>query len=191
MAASRSARGGDPGGGVLTGLPDGRVPVGLGLRPGFPGLLSALLGGGQLAGHLLGRGVGFGAPLAFLGCPLLGGGGPGLGGGGALFCGGAGGFYFGFGGGRVGQGRDGVAELPGDALDPVGFGAQQAQQFRAGYPGVVTGRSVSAAGGGPGLGGGQAAAFPPRGDLGVAAALAVLGRPARPGGRATGCVQPG
>ena len=137
MAASRSALGGgDPGGGVLAGLPDSRVPVGLGLRAVLPGLLGALLGGGQLAGHLLGGGVGFRAPLALLGGPLLGRGRPGLGGGCALLGGCAGGFDLGLGGGRVGQGRDGVAELPGDPLHPVGFGAQQAQQFRAGDPGV-------------------------------------------------------
>ena len=179
--------GGDPRGGVLAGRLGRRRPGRPRRGAGRLGLVGALLGGGQLGGHLLGRGVGFRAPLVCLGGPLLGGGGPGLGGGGALLGRGAGGFDLGLGGGRVGQGRDGVAEPPGDARHPVGFGAQQAQQFRAGYPGVrhrLVG--VGRAGRGSGRGGGQAAAFPPRGDLGVAAAFAVLRGPAWPGGRGDG-----
>ena len=119
--------GGDPICGVSPGLRGTASRSASACGPGLPRPGSArCLGGGQLGGHLLGGGVGFGAPLVGLGCPLLGGGGPGLGGGGALLGGGPGGFDFGLGGGRVGYGRDRVAELPGDACHPVGFGAQQA-----------------------------------------------------------------
>ncbi len=46
------------------------------------------------------------------------------------------GFHLGFDGGRVGYRLDGLAEPGCDVGDPVGFGAQQAQQFRAGDPGL-------------------------------------------------------
>ena len=86
-------------------------------------------------GHVLRGRVGLGAPLVGLGRTLLGGGRTGLGGHGALLGGRADGFHLGFSGGRVGHRLDGLAQSVGDAGDPVGFGTQQAQQFRAGHLG--------------------------------------------------------
>ena len=160
---------------------DGGVPVRLGGGACCLRLPGESLGGSQLGGHLLGGGVSVGAPLVGLGGALLGGGRAGLGGRGALLGGGPDGFDLGLGGGRVGHRVDGLAEPAGDVGDPVGFGAQQAQQFRAGHLGhrhrvVGVGRAS-----GPGLGGGQAAALAPGRHAGVPASFAVLRRAARPG----------
>jgi len=172
--------GGDTGSGVSAGRLDRGVPVGVGGRAGGLGLLGAGLGGSELGGHLLRGGVGLRAPLAGFGGALLGGGRAGFGGGGALLGGRPDGFHLGFGGGRVGDRLDGLVEPGGDVGDPVGFGAQQAQQFRAGDPGH--GYRRVGIGRGPGRRGGQAPAFPPGGDLGVTASLAVFRGAARPSG---------
>jgi hypothetical protein len=174
--------GSDPGGGILAGLLGGGVPVGFGCDEGGMRLGGAGLGCGQLGGHLLGGSVGLSAPLVGLGRTLLSGGRAGFSSGGTLLGGGADGFHLGFGGGRVCHGLDGLAEPGGDVGDPVGFGVQQAQQFRAGYPGHGHGSvGVGRTGCDPGCSGGQAAAFPPGGDFGVPAAFAVFRGAARPG----------
>ena len=173
---------GDPGGGVSEGRFNSSGLVDYGRGACCLGLVGAGLGGGQLRGHLLGGGVGLSAPLVGLGGALLGGGRAGFGGGGALLGGRADGFHLGFGGGRVGHRLDGLPESVGDFGYPVGFGAQQAQQFRASYPGHGhRSISVSRAGRDPGRRGRQATAFPPSGDLGMPSSLAVFGRAARPG----------
>ena len=84
------------------------------------------------------RGVGFGTQLIGLSRAPLGGG--------------ADGFDLGFSGGPVGHRLHSLAEPVGDAGDPVDFGAQQAQQLRAGRPGHRHRLlSVSRAGRGPGV----------------------------------------
>ena len=176
-------RRGDPRGGVLAGLLHRGVPVGFGCRPGRVGPGRAPFGGGQLRGHLLRGRVRFGAELVGLGGALLGGGPPGFGGRGPLLGGGPRGFHLGFGRGGVGPGLDGVAQLAHDAREPVGLGMPGPQQLGAGQP-CVGDRLVGVGrGGGPGRGGGQAAALPPRGQLGVPAALGLAGRPGWPPGR--------
>jgi hypothetical protein len=136
--------------------------------------------GPHLVQHLAGVGA---DPLGF----GLGSAGGGLGAGGLLLSPPGGGL----GGGRVSEGVDPVPQPGTQRGDPVGLGAQRPQQLRAGQPGhrhrlVGVGR-----GRGAGLGGSQAAAFPPRGDLGVPAALAVLGGPSGTGGRGGGLVAAG
>ena len=178
-----SLGGGDARLGVLAGLVDSGVPVGLGL--GGPGL-----GGGQQFAHLFGGGVGVGAERLGLGGPLFGGRGPGFRGGGPLFGGGPDSFDLGLGGGWVGDSGDGLPQPVGDPGDPVGLGAQLPQQLRTGDPGHGDGLF------GPGgrsacFGGGQAAALPPGGDLGVAAAFAVLRGLPGPVAGAAGNSQPG
>ena len=191
IAASRSASAAGPGGGVSAGRLDSSGPVVFGGGAGCLGLLGAGLGAGEPCGDFLCGGVGLRAPLVGLGGVLLGGGGAGFGGGGALLGGRADGFDLGFGGGRVGCCLDGVAQPGGDVGDPVGFGAQEAQQFRAGDPGhghrcVGVGR----AGRVPGRRGGQAAASP-GGDLLPRRPSQYSGGRPGPADRAAGAVQPG
>lgn len=74
----------------------------------------------------------------------------------------------------------------------VDSSARLTQHFGAGHLGHRHGIiSVSRASPGTGLGGGQAAAFLPRGDLGVSASIAVLGGWLGPVAAAVGSPQPG
>ncbi len=159
--------GGDPRGGVGAGRLDASVTGDTGGVTSRLGLTDAGLRGDQLRGHLLRGCVSLHAPLVGLGRSLLGSGRAGLGDRGALLGGGADGFHLGS--GRIGHRLHRVAEPVSDTGYPVRFGAQQAQQFRAGHLGCGhRGVGGGGASGGPVRGGGQATALPPGGDIGVA-----------------------
>lgn len=111
--------GGDPLLSVDASRFDGSIAVGFRGRAGRVRLVGHGLRGGQLRGHLLRGRVSLGAPLV------------GLGDRGALLRSSVDGFDLGLGRGRVGHRVDGLAQSIGDVGHPVGFGAQQTQQFRS------------------------------------------------------------
>jgi hypothetical protein len=178
---------GDPRLRVRSGLGHGGVAVGFGGLGTLLGGAGAVLGGGQFLADLLDGGIRIGPELVGFGGTALGLRRLGLGGRGALLGGGTDRLHLGLGGGRVGQDIDPVPRVGAERGDPVGFGAQRAQQFRAGHLGHghragVVGRADH----GAVLLGGQAAAFPPRRYADVAAPGAVLWRTAGILGRGGG-----